>query len=403
MLARRTLAIALLALLTSRGLHAQTLPAGPVSVLDGELVLGGEVVATLGSQDDIAFFNYTDYEHNTLRMFRASLAAAWRPVDRLAFVGEVRSEDLTEPHAYAAYVRIRPWMAHQLDIQAGRIPPAFGAFGRRTYQTDAPLIGYPLAYQYLSSLRPDAVPATLGDLLRMRARGWQTSFPVGSTIPATGVPLVSAFQWDTGVQARYKVKEVEVAFAVTIGTLSDPRTSDNNGGRQYSGRASWQPSPGLIVGASAARGAWLDRHVQQLLPTRDASYPQTALGADIEYSRDHWLIRSELVFSRWRVPLALEAPAGIDLDALGTWVEGRYRFTPRFFAAARLDHLGFSKVALSGAQDVSWDAPVRRAEIGGGWYLQRNLIAKLAVQINDRDGGRVRERTYISGQIAYWF
>ena len=62
-----------------------------------------------------------------------------------------------------------------------------------------------------------------------------------------------------------------------------------------------------------------------------------------------------------------------------------------------------SKVALPGARDVSWDAPVRRAEIGGGWYLQRNLIAKLAVQINDRDGGRVRERTYLSGQIAYWF
>ena len=241
MLARRTLAIVLLALLTSRGLHAQTLPAGPVTVLDGELVLGGEVVATLGSQDDIAFFNYTDYEHNTLRMFRVSLAAAWRPVDRLAFVGEVRSEDLTEPHAYAAYVRVRPWMAHQLDIQAGRIPPAFGAFGRRTYQTDAPLIGYPLAYQYLSSLRPDAVPATLGDLLRMRARGWQTSFPVGSTIPATGVPLVSAFQWDTGVQARYKAKAVEVAFAVTIGTLSDPRTSDNNGGDDDTVRAA--PGP----------------------------------------------------------------------------------------------------------------------------------------------------------------
>ena len=36
----------------------------------------------------------------------------------------------------------------------------FGAFARRTYANDNPLIGYPLAYQYLTSLRPDAVPAT---------------------------------------------------------------------------------------------------------------------------------------------------------------------------------------------------------------------------------------------------
>ena len=123
---------------------AQTLPAGPVSAFDGRLAVGAEVVATIGAEDDDAFFNYTDYEHNTLRMFRVALSASWRPLSRVAVVGEVRSEDLNRSRPYAAYVRVRPWLDHAFDIQVGRIPPSFGAFGRRGYQgSDNPLIGYP--------------------------------------------------------------------------------------------------------------------------------------------------------------------------------------------------------------------------------------------------------------------
>jgi len=41
--------------------------------------------------------------------------------------------------------------------------------------------------------------------------------------------------------------------------------------------------------------------------------------------------------------------------------------------------------------------------VDASYYLQRNLMARVAVQYNDRKGGRVHHRTYCSGQIAYWF
>ena len=110
---------------------AQPLPAGPVSAMDGRLAVGVEVVSTFGEKDNTAFFNYTDYEHNTLRMFRVALSAAWRPATRLAVVGEVRSEDLNMIRPYASYVRVRPWIKHAFDVQVGQIPPSFGAYGRR--------------------------------------------------------------------------------------------------------------------------------------------------------------------------------------------------------------------------------------------------------------------------------
>ena len=182
---------------------AQGVPSEPVSVLGGRLVFSGEAAITFGTPDHESYFNYTDYERNALRNLRLSLAGIWQPSDRLAFVGEFRSEDFETAGAYAAYVRLRPWRNRSFDIQAGRIPPVFGAFGRRSYNSDRNLIGYPLAYQYLTSLRPDSVPATADDLLAMRGRGWKSSFPVGSQAAAAGVPLVSAFRWDTGVQARW--------------------------------------------------------------------------------------------------------------------------------------------------------------------------------------------------------
>jgi hypothetical protein len=376
---------------------AQPLPEGPIRAFDGRVTVSGEVIATVGSADDITFFNYTDYQHNALRMMRLGVSGIYRPATWLAFLGEVRSEDLEHPETYAAYVRVQPWRNHALDIQAGLIPPTFGAFGRRAYGTSNPVIGYPLAYQYLTSLRSDAIPATADDVLRMRGRGWRSSFPVGSQAPAPGVPLISGFQWDTGVQVSWKNGPLELAGAVTTGTLSNPHVRDDNGGKQLSGRVAVTPAVGLIIGASAARGAWLARTVAP-----DSAPAQEAFGADVEYSRDHWIIRSEIVWSRWAFPTALAPSGARSLEALGTWVEGRYRVTPRIFLAARGDHLGFSELRGT-ILALPWDSPVTRVESGFGYYLQRNLVFRATAQQNWRDGGRVKHRTYLSGQLAYWF
>ena len=368
----------------------------------------GEVTATLGSRDDIAFFNYTDYEHNALRMFRVSLTGMWQTGSRLALLGELRSEDVQRVVPYALYARIRPFAGRSFFVQAGRIPPVFGAFGRRTYGADAnPLIGYPLAYQYLTSLRPDAVPASADDLLAMRARGWRSSFPVGSAEQRPGVPLISAYQWDTGVEAYAAGRRLEGSLAVTAGTLSRPRVRDDNDGLQISGRVAWKPIVGLAVGASAARGAFVARRVADLgNVTSKGPFAQRALGVDAEYSRDHWIVRGEVIDSRWTLP-AIAAPyLGDPLRATAAFVEGRYRFGPRSFAAARADRLTFSRIRgqrLFGGAATPWDAPVTRIEIGGGIYLRRNLTARAVVQRNWRDGGRVRVRTFVSGQLACWF
>lgn len=384
---------------------AQELPRGPLTTANGHVTIAADVsVSASTNRDDVGWFNYTDYEYNALRLVRMGVSADLNVTDRLGVLIDVRSENVEKPRAFALYVRFRPWPSRPFTVQAGRIPPVFGAFSRRAYATDNPLIGYPLAYQYLTSLRADSIPRTANDLLAMRARGWLADYPLGSRIPTAGSPLINAFRWDTGVELHVGDGPIEANVAITNGTLSNPRIRDDNEGKQISARVVVKPIVGLVAGASFARGAFLADQVNALLPPSAAGrdYAQRALGLDAEYSRGYWLVRGEAIMSRWNLP-AIAAPF-IDkpLDAGSLMIEGRYKILPGIFVAARFDRLTFSTV--TGARGtLPWDAPVRRIEAGGGVYLQRNAVLKLAYQRNLRDGGRIRLLNLGAAQLQVWF
>jgi hypothetical protein len=391
---------AAVALICATPVRAQDLRSGPVTLANGIVTIGTDISVTATPNDDEvgSWFNYTDYEHNALRLFRVGVTADVRVSDHVSVLTEVRTENGDALKPYALYVRVRPWRNRPVDIQAGRIPPTFGAFARRNYGAGNPLIGYPLAYQYLTAVRPDALPSSNEDVLRMRARGWRPSYPIGSLAIAPGMPLITAFRWDTGVQVRIGPESLSGSVALTNGTASDPRTRDNNGGKQIAGRVQWQPDAGLSLGGSVARGPYVSDAAlaTATLASGDIRSQQQALGIDAEYSRGYWLVRGEFVWNRWQVPTLSRS-----LDAASGFVEGRYKVSPGFFVASRIDHLGFSDLPSSLAVR-SWDAPVTRLETGMGYYLRRNFLAKGAYQHNWRDGGLVRSRGLIAIQLHFW-
>jgi hypothetical protein len=404
-------------------LAAQVLPSEPLVFGDGRIAIGGDVSATFSCADsnladagvcadDAGFFNYTDYEHSATRMLRVDLAASVRANDHLSVLGEIRLNCGSAPpcgdgggslEPYGFYLRIRPWTSRAFDIQVGRVPPTFGAFTRRTYPADNMLIGYPLGYQYLTSLRPDALPANADDLLRMRGRGWLSSFPVGDATPRGGMPLVNALHWDTGVQAHGAAGRFDAAIAVTSGTLGNPLLTDDNGGKQIAGRVTARPVVGLILGASAARGPFATSEAMRAAGhERDAGgFSQTAWGADAEYSAGYYLVRFETIVSTWHLPGGGARVFGGALRAFSTSTEGRYKFHPGMYVAARLDRLDFSEVSGTARRD-EWDAPVTRLEAGAGFSIQRNLVLKLSFQTNRRDTGRIAKVNLAAVQVVFW-
>ncbi len=267
--------------------RAQSLPSEPISVGNGRLVFGGEFFGTFGSEDP-GFFDYNDYEYNALRNLRLSVSTEVRASRYVQALAEVRLEHGDELSAYAMFVRIRPWPERRFDLQVGRVPPTFGAFTKTIYAYNNVVIGQPLAYQYLLSLRTTALPATSDDLLRMRGRGWLSDFPVGDTSRDAGVPIVNTSRYDTGVQVHGVVSRLEWTGAITTGSLSDPRLGDNNGRPQYAGRVIAHALPGLKLGMSAARGAWLDDALDDALAgtAQAREFVQAAVALDAEVSND---------------------------------------------------------------------------------------------------------------------
>ena len=389
--------------LAAESATAQVLPEQPISLAGGHIVLGAEVTATL-APDDPGFFNYTSYEYSALRNLRLSLAAEVRANDHLQLLGEVRLDQGHVLEAYGLFVRLRPWPARRFDIQAGRIPPTFGAMSRSSYGSGNILIGQPLAYQYLMSIRPDALPATNDDLLDMRGRGWQSNFPVGNIAEAPGLPMVNTSHWDTGVQVHGLSGSFEWTGAVTAGSLSDPRFRDNNTGRQAAGRLVARPTVALALGASASRGAWLNRNIDDAVAGVDAGNRsrQTAFGGDAEFSTGPLLVRGEVIRSTWTLPpiatLALTDP----LAATSMLVEGRYKIAPGFYLAMRGERMDFSRITGEHGPDT-WEARTWRFETGVGYSITRNIQVKASWQRNERDGGRVRRDSLLAGQVLYWF
>jgi hypothetical protein len=389
--------IAVLFVVIASAAQAQSLPSEPLTFGGGRVVIGGDVTATVGPQDP-GFFNY--YAYNGLRDIRIGVIAEVRAHERVQFLSDVRIHRSEPFEPYGFYARIRPWLSRRVAILVGRVPPTFGAFGRSAYSNSNLLIGYPLAYQYLTSLRADALPANVDELLGMRGRGWRVNYSLGDRARARGLPLVNGFHWDTGVQVRGRSGVVEWTGSLTTGSLSAPRLKDDNGGRQVAGRAVVHLTPGLALGASAASGAFMSRSLEPELTNgaeaEDAM--QRGLGIDTEYSRGRFIGRGEVIWSRWTLP---EPFQGGPLNATAVLGEARYRLLPGIHVAARAEHLGFSRV--TGSERRAWDAPVKRFEVGAGWSLQRNVMLKASWQRNLRDAGRVRRDTLGAAQLVYWF
>jgi hypothetical protein len=389
---------------------AQDWPDRPLSLADGRVTVGGDATLTVGTSDP-GYFNFTDYERSALRLVRFDVVATVRANEHLSFLTELRAEgDSGAGHwnagAYAAYVRVQPWTSRAFEVQAGRIPTAFGGFTRQTYGSSNLLIGYPLAYQYLTSLRADAIPRTADDLVSMRGRGWYAYYPVGAEYWEHGVPLMSVFKYDTGVLAKVGLPaaRADITASLTAGTLSNPGLGDGNGRPQVAARLVARPLPGLLVGVSGASGAFIEQDVRDVLPggAGERQYRQRAFGADAEVSRGYWLVRTELVSTAWQLP-ALDAPRiERPLRATAWLTEGRYKLAPGLYVAARYDRMVFNRVASSQGP-IPWEAGLWRVEAGAGYSVRRNVTVKGSYQYNRREGGRETVARLAAAQVVLWF
>ncbi|PYQ15889.1 MAG: hypothetical protein DMF80_07495 [Acidobacteria bacterium] len=313
-----------------------------------------------------------------------------------------------------SYVRFNAFKKEKADLsfQAGVVPTPFGAYSPRAYSERNPLVSDPLMYHYFTSLRSNQLPASNADLLRHRGQGQSDDFTSfagpGSPVRFNGMPMIYDPCWDVGVQALGSAGRLEYVLAVAQGTLSNPRFKggDNNAGKQLSGRLAFVPRPGVVLGASYARGPYLDAVLQSgLRPGTDVDdFRQEIWGFDAEYGVRHLVLYAELARNRWQSPNITDGRGRRqDLTVLGGYVEAKYTLRPGLFAALRYDRIDFGDIDGAGpGARTPWDYDVRTWEYGVGYYLTDRVIAKLVRQ-DYRTAGEEGSEHFWAMQVSVSF
>ena len=190
------------------------------------------------------------------------------------------------------------WKSGSVVLRAGQLSSAFGAFLLRYDDADNPLLNMPMQYGYY-----DAGITTSG---------------------LTGVQAdVTHGKWDARAQ-------------FVNSSAANPRSIFQSG--QYgnwAGGAGYTIHQGFRIGISAYRGPYLYRQYADFPPGESSprDLPATAVGADIQWARNHWNLYGEWQrFQRnhYAIP-TLREDAG--------YLEVRRVLHPRWYVAARAGYL----------------------------------------------------------------
>ena len=101
-------------------------------------------------------------------------------------------------------------------------------------------------------------------------------------------------------------------------------------------------------------------------------YKQYILGFDAKYSYRNWEAWAEMYFNRFDVPNVSDG-----VDSFSYYVEGKYKFDPRWFVAARWNQQLYSKISVPGAGEQNYDNTVYRMDFGIGAKWTRHFLSKV--------------------------
>jgi hypothetical protein len=218
----------------------------------------------------------------------------------------------------------------RLVVEAGRIVTPVGDFAKRYLSTENPLIGIPSDYS--------------------------VSYPDGMAFAAwAGHADFKVAMVDQPLYADWYAPEPGNAFRPMLG-------------------AGYTPIVGLRFAGFATRGPYLGPDSEASLTPGTAwqDFEQSVYGAELQFSQGHFELHGQFARSGYEVP-------GLSDRARGKtyWLEPRYTFTPRLFAAARIGQNDYPYIApIYGTTWIASSSRVADVEVGVGYRVLPDLLVK---------------------------
>lgn len=283
-----------------------------------------------------------------------------------------------------------------LSLQAGRFATPLGNFVPRHTSMQNPLVRAPMVYDHVTTVGDNKAPAGNAAFLKRRDI---------DDLKHDWVTMIWGPVYHTGAMAFANVGRFDFRFAVT-GSAPSERPPEWEHSEldfdtlAYSARVGWNPFIGFKAGLNWAYGPYLRERAERTLPPgRDREdYPQRLVGLDLEYSIDHFIFFAEVYWSDWDAPTI----SG-DLSAVGYYIEARYKIRPGLFVAARWNQMLFDEIPDGTGGDETWDRNSWRIELGVGYFLYVNLLAKAQVEFNETRGPNDPDDTTASFSLSLAF
>jgi hypothetical protein len=314
------------------------------------------------------------FDPYTLRVF-----ADGRVTPKLEGHAQLAYREAIGARLIGAYAMFTPWADRDVHLAAGKIPWWIGTYADREYTDKNPLVGTPLLYQYRTPLRWYDVDFSADALLANAGRASGGGRTAGGPVYAIGAPVIWESWWDVGVMALGSVRPFEFSLGVVQGTPGwGSSAEEENHGKSFLGRIGIAPHPALRAGVSGSTGPYLMSFLQDALPRGKTpeDYDQKLAMADLEVLTGHAEVRAEAYTNTWNTPYAG------NLHVRGYYVEGKYTLPAGFWLAGRWEIQRFSDVTDSTGLAQPWDIDRNRAEVGLGYRVSKDVLAKIVFQRN---------------------
>ena len=246
--------------------------------------------------------------------------------------GAGTEEGKTDATAEQAFLRYSFTPAERVILQAGRFVSPIGNFARRYLSSANPLVGSP--------------------------GGYDPSYPVGVQVGGKA----ALFDYRVAIVDRPLVSGT---YLPQPGTAARPALA-----------LGVTPVVGARLGVYATRGPYLSRDLEAMLPAGAGwkDFAQEVYGLDAQFSRGYFELNGDVARTAYEVP-------GIARDVRGGayFVEPKYTFTPRLFAALRFERNQEAYIKPL-APGVWIGAAIAYSDIeaGAGYRLGPGTILKLA-------------------------
>jgi hypothetical protein len=266
---------------------------------------------------------------------RLTLWGAVEPHARLVLYGLVESElgsalDSARHQLEQAAIRYTP--SPRAVVDAGKITMPLGGFAARRFSWRNPLVGQPDAYPVL--------------------------YPYGVSVSGA----VSIFDYRAAIVSLPTVHE-------------DYSPEPTHAARPVVGLGI-TPVIGVRLGAGFTWGPYLNDTLtsSQLDGRKWTSYRQRVWVADLAASHGYFELYAEAGVSEYDVPRTAEPVQGF-----AYFVEGKYTFTPRFFAAVRLERNDYPFIRpVSPTFWVARKTDFHNEELGAGYRFGAGTVMKIS-------------------------